>query len=429
MDTNLSDPYFDDNLVDIIEKCDGGVPEFIDKMFDFLSRKTDFYSGKFEKGKSSKSIVMEAFKKYDKGKENFISNKRKINDDSDSDVSPKKLTKKKRMSIDSESDSSEEEEEDNNRKVIKRTPKNSEKEKRSTELEKLKAKRQNNTNNNAKTKTQRMPRRKKSPDPDFDFINDEDESEEDSSSEVDSDDSEEKGRKIRMIHDVDDFDSEEQSSNSDTNSLDESKSASDTTSDQGEDDDDGDEVKKELSSIKEMLSRSTAEDIERNNAYLESSSKPQLKKSTPKKDKKKEMETDPEIYAKLIEKLKEYIVGKDLTDSEIIDQFEITGSDVDPEMSVECVCGKEGLKYLYFIKNKVLRKKVESEENGDDLIENATTTLTIGEFLTKKNILQLIPLIKYFSTHGGKIRFEFLVIKIQIIFSRHGYSSPQIRLS
>ena len=87
-----------------------------------------------------------------------------------------------------------------------------------------------------------------------------------------------------------------------------------------------------------------------------------------------------EIYAKLIDKLKEYIVGKDLTDSEIIDQFEITGSDVDSEMSVECVCGKEGLKYLYFIKNKVLRKKVESEENGDDLIENATTTLTIGEF-------------------------------------------------
>ena len=163
MDTNLSDPYFDDNLVDIIEKCDGGVPEFIDKMFDFLSRKTDFYAGK-----SSKSIVMEAFKKYDKGKENFISNKRKINDDSDSDVSPKKLTKKKRMSIDSESDSSEEEEEDANRKVIKRTPKNSEKEKRSTELEKLKAKRQNNTKNNAKTKTQKMTRRKKSPDPDFD---------------------------------------------------------------------------------------------------------------------------------------------------------------------------------------------------------------------------------------------------------------------
>ena len=45
------------------------------------------------------------------------------------------------------------------------------------------------------------------------------------------------------------------------------------------------------------------------------------------------------------------------------------------------MCGKEGLKYLYFIKNK---KKVESEQNGDDLNENATKTLTIGEFLKQK---------------------------------------------
>merc|ERR1711981_1031669 len=75
----IEDPYFDDNLVDLIEKCEGGVPEFIDKMFHFLSRKTDFYTGNFEKGKSSKSIVMEAFKKYDQGKENDISKKRKIN--------------------------------------------------------------------------------------------------------------------------------------------------------------------------------------------------------------------------------------------------------------------------------------------------------------------------------------------------------------
>ena len=67
----VEDPYFDDNLVDIIEKCEGGVPEFIDKMFNFLSRKTDFYTGK-----SSKSIVMEAFKKYDKGKENDTLKKR-----------------------------------------------------------------------------------------------------------------------------------------------------------------------------------------------------------------------------------------------------------------------------------------------------------------------------------------------------------------
>ena len=29
------------------------------------------------------------------------------------------------------------------------------------------------------------------------------------------------------------------------------------------------------------------------------------------------------------------------------------------------------------------------------------------------------------STHSGKIKFEFLVMKIQILFSRHVYSSPK----
>ena len=43
------------------------------------------------------------------------------------------------------------------------------------------------------------------------------------------------GREIRMIYDVDDFDSDEQSSNSDANLLDESESGSDTSSEEGED--------------------------------------------------------------------------------------------------------------------------------------------------------------------------------------------------
>ena len=44
------------------------------------------------------------------------------------------------------------------------------------------------------------------------------------------------GREIRMIYDVDDFDSDAQSSESDANLLDESESGSDTSSDEGEDD-------------------------------------------------------------------------------------------------------------------------------------------------------------------------------------------------
>ena len=33
------------------------------------------------------------------------------------------------------------------------------------------------------------------------------------------------------------------------------------------------------------------------------------------------------------------------------------------------------------------------------------------------------------ESHGGKIKFEFLLLKIQISFSRHTYSSPKGRLS
>ena len=64
---------------------------------------------------------------------------------------------------------------------------------------------------------------------------------------------------------------------------------------------------------------------------------------------------------------------KKLKDFDIIDQFEIVGSDVDESRSENCVCGKDRLKYLYFIKNKKLR------ENEEDIVEYATTTLIIGK--------------------------------------------------
>ena len=65
---------------------------------------------------------------------------------------------------------------------------------------------------------------------------------------------------------------------------------------------------------------------------------------------------------------------KKLKDFDIIEQFEIVGSDVDESRSESCVCGKDQLKYLYYIKNKKLR------ENEDDFVEYATTTLIIGNF-------------------------------------------------
>ena len=40
-----------------------------------------------------------------------------------------------------------------------------------------------------------------------------------------------------------------------------------------------------------------------------------------------------------------------------------------------------------------------------------------------------VGLVDLGTTYGGKIKFELLVIKIQILFFRHVYSSSQGRLS
>ena len=62
--------------------------------------------------------------------------------------------------------------------------------------------------------------------------------------------------------------------------------------------------------------------------------------------------------------------GKDLSDLEILKQFEEVGSAIDDDMESECICGKNGLKYLYFIKNKMLK--------AQDPVEYATSQPIIG---------------------------------------------------
>ena len=92
------------------------------------------------------------------------------------------------------------------------------------------------------------------------------------------------------------------------------------------------------------------------------------------------------IYARLMENLREFAVnGKDLTHMELIEQFEPDGSDYDPTRSESCVCGKEGLVHLFFIKNK-LWKEI-------DIIEYATKTIIIGSecinhWYKKKNLVR-----------------------------------------
>ena len=66
-------------------------------------------------------------------------------------------------------------------------------------------------------------------------------------------------------------------------------------------------------------------------------------------------------------------IGKHLSDLEILKQFEEVGSAIDDDMESECICGKTGLKYLYFIKNKLLK--------AQDPVEYATSEPIIGKYI------------------------------------------------
>ena len=57
-----------------------------------------------------------------------------------------------------------------------------------------------------------------------------------------------------------------------------------------------------------------------------------------------------------------------------------------------------------------------------------THTKNFSQVLLKACYFMKVGLVDL-STYGGKVKFEFLEIKIQILFSRHVYSSPQGRLS
>lgn len=54
---------FDGILLSIAQECEGGVPEMMDVIFGFLSRKTDFYTGGLEGGQAE-AMVLKAFRKH-----------------------------------------------------------------------------------------------------------------------------------------------------------------------------------------------------------------------------------------------------------------------------------------------------------------------------------------------------------------------------
>ena len=67
-------------------------------------------------------------------------------------------------------------------------------------------------------------------------------------------------------------------------------------------------------------------------------------------------QVEPHRYHRLISRLRKKTPnGENLTDEELIKQYEVVGSDEDPSKSLRCVCGKDGLKKVYFINDKRLK--------------------------------------------------------------------------
>ena len=88
------------------------------------------------------------------------------------------------------------------------------------------------------------------------------------------------------------------------------------------------------------------------------------------------------VYRRLANNLREHAIdAEDLTDQEVIAQFEIEGTDTDTSASEQCICGKNGLVNLAYVKNKKLKEmmnKATGKKKENLMIEYATNTHIIG---------------------------------------------------
>ena len=83
---------------------------------------------------------------------------------------------------------------------------------------------------------------------------------------------------------------------------------------------------------------------------------------------KKKKEKDLLIYKKLVKGLEPYATRPGLEPLEIIMEFEWIGSDTDSSQKESCICGKQKIVYLFYLRN--LKK--------EDLIDRATSTVIVG---------------------------------------------------
>ncbi len=190
----------------------------------------------------------------------------------------------------------------------------------------------------------------------------------------------------RLIFEKDES-SDDESEASSVESFDYSSDGADnygTSSDSDAYEDDGfvvqssgssDDVGHEMVKITERLSRSSEADRDQEEKYFQAMYE---KKTTKKKTAKEKCKPEPDkkIYQRLVKGLRQFATDPNLSDIDTINEFVMDGFDIDEERSEQCICGKEELKYLFYMKNRVMLQQV---EDGDrDLSDYALSTFIVG---------------------------------------------------
>ena len=182
------------------------------------------------------------------------------------------------------------------------------------------------------------------------------------------------------IEAVKDLDPEEDNSSETESETNESFDSEEDTESEYEDDgfvakdsSEDSEANNYLEDIKEKLSRSSEKDKQRKDDYYKAvyEEKFSPKKKSPKKAVIDKEDEDPYIYKRLVNGLRAFATDPELEDIEIIKEFELDEYDYDQSKLENCVCGKNELVHLYYMKNR--KKKLES-----DLIDWATSTCIVG---------------------------------------------------
>jgi len=252
----------------------------------------------------------------------------------------------------------------------KRTPISGEKDARLNELEKLKAKR-----NSMKTNSLPVKAKQK-----LEF----------QQSKVESSDSEKDGFEYGSSDDF--VRSNNGNSESETETESEYEDDGFVVSDEENLIDDGendyvssDDVNEEMTKLKEALSRSSEKHIKFSNQYLEELHKDQLgsrKKAKNQQKIKEKIKADPDVFQRLVNGLRKHATNPKLSDKKIVNQFECVGFDRDEFATEKCVCGKEELKWLYYMKNK---KKINEEYALSTFIVGSSCINTFYKSRKEKN--------------------------------------------